>query len=114
MFPSWSGNSKRNGKYPVQTCCKNRGQCSLDYAVETYKDISADGNNPGTVLGGIRGMSEDERDELREYLAEFHNRSSDLKDSPIRIPDSPEGMSSYQGELGLVWMTPFVRRPKSG
>ena len=86
MFPSWSGNSKRNGKYPVQTCCKNRGQCSLDYAVETYKDIAAE-NGDGTVLGGIRGMSEDERD---------------------------EGMSSYQGELGLVWMTPFVRRPKYG
>ena len=113
MFPSWSGNSKRNGKYPVQTCCKNRGQCSLDYAVDQYKEISVD-NQAGTTLGGIRGMSEDERDELVEYLAEFHNRSSDLKDSPIRIPDSPEGMSSYQGELGLVWMTPFVRRPKSG
>ena len=96
-----------------QTCCKNRGQCSLDYAVETYKDIAAE-NGDGTVLGGIRGMSEDERDELVEYLAEFHNRSSDLKNSPIRIPDSPEGMSSYQGELGLVWMTPFVRRPKYG
>ena len=108
MFPSWSGNSKRNGKYPVQTCCKNRGQCSLDYAVETYKDISAE-NGDGAVLGGIRGMSEDERDQLVEYLAEFHNRSSDLEDSPVRIPGEGD-----QGELGLVWMTPFVRRPKYG
>ena len=81
--------------------------------METYNDISAE-NGDGGYAGGIRGMSEDERDQLVEYLAEFHNRSSDLKDSPIRIPDSPEGMSSYQGELGLVWMTPFVRRPKSG
>ena len=85
--------------------------------MDMYNEIRADGNDGGTVLGGIRGMSDAvgaERDQLVEYLAEFHNRSSDLKDSPIRIPDSPEGMSSYQGELGLVWMTPFVRRPKSG
>ena len=77
--------------------------------MDEYKEINAAGNNPGTVLGGIRGMSEDERDELREYLAEFHNRSSDLKNSPVRIPQDGD-----QGELGLVWMTPFVRRPKYG
>ena len=79
-----------------------------------YNEISAD-NQGGTVLGGIRGMSDAvgaERDQLVEYLAEFHNRSSDLKDSPIRIKDE-EG-TGYQGELGLVWMTPFVRRPKYG
>ena len=80
--------------------------------MEKYNEIRADGNQGGTVLGGIRGMSEDERDELREYLAEFHNRSSDLKDSPIRIPQ--DAFRADQGELGLVWMTPFVRRPKSG
>ena len=76
-----------------------------------YNEISAD-NQGGTVLGGIRGMSDAvgaERDQLVEYLAEFHNRSSDLKDSPVRIPGEGD-----QGELGLVWMTPFVRRPKSG
>ena len=80
-----------------------------------YNEISADGNNAGTVLGGIRGMSDAvgaERDQLVEYLAEFHNRSSDLKDSPIRIPQ--DAFRADQGELGLVWMTPFVRRPKSG
>ena len=79
--------------------------------MEMYNDISAE-NNAGTVLGGIRGMSDAvgaERDQLVEYLAEFHNRSSDLKDSPVRIPGEGD-----QGELGLVWMTPFVRRPKSG
>ena len=80
-----------------------------------YNEISAD-NQGGTVLGGIRGMSDAvgaERDQLVEYLAEFHNRSSDLKDSPFRIQDDTL-QGGYQGELGLVWMTPFVRRPKSG
>ena len=80
--------------------------------METYNDISAE-NGDGGYAGGIRGMSEDERDQLVEYLAEFHNRSSDLKDSPIRIPQVP-AVAGDQGELGLVWMTPFVRRPKSG
>ena len=80
--------------------------------METYNDISAE-NGDGGDAGGIRGMSEDERDQLVEYLAEFHNRSSDLKDSPIRIPQVP-AVAGDQGELGLVWMTPFVRRPKSG
>ena len=83
--------------------------------METYNDISAE-NGDGGYAGGIRGMSDAvgaERDQLVEYLAEFHNRSSDLKDSPIRIPQVP-AVAGDQGELGLVWMTPFVRRPKSG
>ena len=52
-------------------------------------------------------MTEDQADDLRKYLNEFHgNRTT-------KNWVKSGGIKSYGGDHGLVWMTPFVRRPRA-
>ena len=52
-------------------------------------------------------MTDAQAADLRKYLREFHGNRTTT--DWVKAG----GIKDYGGDLGLVWMTPFVRRPRA-